>query len=50
LESDPAQAESDTFDWAHPNERGQVKLADKWLAAMQPLLKNFAGTPALLNP
>jgi lysophospholipase L1-like esterase len=43
---DPAQAESDTFDWAHPNERGQVKLADKWLAAMQPLLANFAGAPS----
>ncbi|HEX9996060.1 MAG TPA: GDSL-type esterase/lipase family protein [Abditibacterium sp.] len=47
---DPAQAESDTFDWAHPNERGQVKLADKWLAAMKPLLVSFAGTATAVQP
>jgi len=29
---------SDTFDWAHPNPRGQQKMADKYLAAMVPLL------------
>jgi hypothetical protein len=39
---DPAQAETDTFDWAHPNERGQAKLADKWFAAMKPLLTGLA--------
>lgn len=28
---DPA---SDTFDWVHPNPRGQQKMAEAWLAAM----------------
>ena len=42
---DPAHAESDTFDWAHPNERGQVKMADKWLAAMKPFLDRPATKP-----
>jgi lysophospholipase L1-like esterase len=41
----PDQAGSDTFDWAHPNERGQAKLADKWFAAMKPLLTGFTGAP-----
>jgi len=45
---DPAHAESDTFDWAHPNERGQIKLADKWLTAMRPLLvRDAAGSTPL---
>lgn len=32
---------SDTFDWAHPNPKGQQKMADKWFAAMEPHLKRF---------
>ncbi|MBC8140703.1 MAG: G-D-S-L family lipolytic protein [Armatimonadetes bacterium] len=38
----PDQAGSDTFDWAHPNEQGQAKMADKWFAAIKPLLTGFA--------
>ena len=34
----PGDADSDTFDWAHPNPKGQEKMADKWLAAMKPFL------------
>jgi lysophospholipase L1-like esterase len=34
----PDEPGSDTFDWAHPNEQGQRKMAAKWLAAMKPLL------------
>lgn len=29
---------SDTFDWAHPNPRGQRKMAAAWFAAMKPYL------------
>jgi acyl-CoA thioesterase I len=32
---DPA---TDTFDWAHPNPKGQQKMADKWFASMKPHL------------
>jgi|GEM_PF-316609 len=44
----PEQPGTDTFDWAHPNEQGQAKMADKWLAAMEPLLPGLAarGTKA----
>ncbi len=35
----PKHAETDTFDWAHPNPKGQEKMAAKWLEAMQPFLK-----------
>lgn len=41
----PDQAGSDTFDWAHPNEQGQAKLADRWFAAMRPLLTGLAAAP-----
>lgn len=34
----PEAANSDTFDWAHPNLRGQEKMASKWFAAMQTFL------------
>lgn len=30
--------DSDTFDWAHPNPKGQQKMADKWFAAIVPFL------------
>ena len=42
----PDEAESDTFDWAHPNPRGQRKMAEKWLEAMKPYL----APPAKRNP
>ena len=42
---DPAHVQSDTFDWAHPNERGQAKMADKWLAVMKPVLTSRAAAP-----
>ena len=34
----PDQAGADTFDWAHPNPQGQQKMADHWMAVLQPLL------------
>ncbi|MCM8535436.1 MAG: GDSL-type esterase/lipase family protein [Lentisphaeraceae bacterium] len=35
----PKKTGADTFDWAHPNEQGQEKMAVKWFDAMQPYLK-----------
>jgi len=35
----PETPESDTFDWAHPNPRGQEKMAANWFSAMRPYLK-----------
>lgn len=29
--------QSDTFDWAHPNPQGQMKMAKAWLDALKPL-------------
>lgn len=34
----PKQTGTDTFDWAHPNQQGQKKMADKWFKAMKPFL------------
>lgn len=34
----PDDPEADTFDWAHPNPKGQQKMADKWFASMKPHL------------
>lgn len=34
----PRQPASDTFDWAHPNPKGQAKMAVRWLEALRPLL------------
>lgn len=31
----PGDPMSDTFDWVHPNPRGQRKMAHSWLAAME---------------
>ncbi len=36
-QENPDKADSDTFDWAHPNPQGQEKMAAKWFAS----LKNF---------
>lgn len=35
----PKDPDADTFDWAHPNPKGQKKMAAKWFEAMQPWLK-----------
>jgi lysophospholipase L1-like esterase len=35
----PREPNSDTFDWAHPNEMGQSKMAQAWWAAMRPWLR-----------
>jgi lysophospholipase L1-like esterase len=35
---DPKSADPDTFDWAHPNPRGQAKMAKAWFEAMKPYL------------
>ncbi len=32
-------AERDTYDGTHPNESGTIKLAEKWFAAIQALIK-----------
>jgi len=37
----PGRADSDTFDWVHPNPNGQRKMARNWLSAMQPWLREF---------
>jgi acyl-CoA thioesterase I len=34
----PDDTDTDTFDWAHPNPKGQQKMADKWFAGMKPHL------------
>jgi lysophospholipase L1-like esterase len=34
----PDAPDTDTFDWAHPNEQGQRKMAEKWFDAMRPYL------------
>lgn len=36
----PKHPETDTFDWAHPNPRGQEKMARNWFEAMKPYLAN----------
>jgi len=38
-EADPTKPWTDTFDWAHPNLRGQWKMAEAWLHALRPLLE-----------
>ena len=37
----PDKKNSDTFDWAHPNPRGQKKMAVKWYESMKPYLKKI---------
>ncbi|MFW6033241.1 MAG: GDSL-type esterase/lipase family protein [Phycisphaeraceae bacterium] len=34
----PREENTDTYDWAHPNPRGQRKMAKKWFEAMKPYL------------
>jgi lysophospholipase L1-like esterase len=36
--SDPANANTDTVDWVHPNQKGDTKLSANWFAAIQPFL------------
>ncbi len=38
---DPSRQDTDTFDWAHPNVKGQEKMAHKWFDAMQPYLRSY---------
>jgi len=35
----PMEKNSDTFDWAHPNPKGQQKMATAWLDAMRPWIR-----------
>jgi len=44
--ADPSAKDTDTFDWAHPNPRGQRKMAEKWYAAMRPYLSRFHVRPS----
>jgi lysophospholipase L1-like esterase len=39
----PKDKDTDTYDWAHPNPKGQKKMAENWYAAMKPYLKLLAG-------
>jgi hypothetical protein len=39
--ADPQREGTDTFDWAHPNPKGQKKMAEKWFEAMKPYLGRF---------
>ena len=34
----PDAPDADTFDWAHPNRKGQRKMAERWYEAMKPFL------------
>jgi len=34
-QENPDKPNPDTFDWAHPNPRGQEKMADQWFSAMK---------------
>ncbi|MBC7805419.1 MAG: G-D-S-L family lipolytic protein, partial [Akkermansiaceae bacterium] len=46
----PDAASPDTFDWAHPNPQGQLKMADKWFAAMRPHLERLRKEGAKTTP
>lgn len=37
----PDDLYTDTFDWAHPNLKGQEKMAINWLNAMKPYLSDY---------
>jgi len=43
---DPAAVGSDTFDWAHPNPKGQLKMARAWFKEMKPFLRLKKGRSA----
>jgi len=38
----PDKPQSDTYDWAHPNPQGQMKMAKAWLNAPTPFLQKTA--------
>lgn len=40
-QANPDAANSDTFDWVHPNPQGQEKMAQHWFKSMQPYLKKL---------
>ena len=39
---DPRREETDTYDWIHPNRRGQSRMALAWFAALRPYLKGLS--------
>ena len=41
---DPSRKETDTYDWIHPNPRGQARMALAWFAALRPHLKGTSAT------
>jgi len=43
--ADPTLPWTDTFDWAHPNPRGQSKMAEAWLQTLRTLLETAVDTP-----
>ena len=43
----PDKPQSDTFDWAHPNPQGQLKMARAWFEAIQALSRAL---PRTLSP
>lgn len=40
----PDKPQSDTFDWAHPNPQGQMKMAKTWFNALTPFLPKTPGS------
>ena len=42
FDPDPESATADTFDGVHPNEKGEQKMAQRWFAALSPLLRDAA--------
>ena len=43
----PGVPNTDTFDWAHPNPKGQEKMAANWLEAMKPYLDPLQKRPTV---
>lgn len=43
-------ARSDTYDGLHPNETGEEKMAQKWFAALAPLLQGLPPQPPTTTP
>jgi hypothetical protein len=37
--ADPDAVYTDTYDWAHPNLKGQEKMARNWWEALQPYVR-----------
>ena len=41
---DPRRAEANTYDWIHPNPRGQTRMALAWFSALRPFLKGTSAS------